>query len=313
MQRGFTLIEILVTVAILMIVFIGIYFLLDQGQWLYLESERKSKIQETGRLTIEQMERDFRMIGAGVPSGTGPGGAVWTPYIFTASVSTIGFTGDIDNGTDNLSRNIGAVDDSHIFLGDPSAYFLSYDANGDGTLDVPVKIILVSNSRSWEDLVAVGLDSNNTAVVTSSPVATPASYKAEDSTVHTLERVFYRMVNLSGNPQDDGICTDPFPFCTIQRQEYQTNNPAETNPEAESANAQWETIARNATFLEFTYFQADGTQIDPSSGPLSSIDKIRIKLIARDRSRRVAGGSSNPSLWQDSIMKSEVLIRNRKL
>jgi prepilin-type N-terminal cleavage/methylation domain-containing protein len=310
MQRGFTLIEILVTVAILMIVFIGIYFLLDQGQWLYLESERKSKIQETGRLTIEQMERDFRMIGAGVPSGTGPGGAVWTPSIFLATVSTIGFTGDIDNGTDNLSRNIGTVDDSHIFLGDPSEYFRSYDANGDDSIPPPgVKIILVSNHSSWEDLIVTGLDSNDTAITTLNPVATPANYKAEDSTVHTLERVFYRMVNLSGNPQDDGICTDPFPFCTIQRQEYQTNNPAETNPEAESANAEWETIARNVTFLSFTYLKADGT----ASGGLTDIDKISIRLIARDRSRQVAGGSSQASLWQDSIMKSEVLIRNRKL
>jgi prepilin-type N-terminal cleavage/methylation domain-containing protein len=306
MQRGFTLLEILVTVAILMMVLIGVYFLFDQGQWLYLESERKSKIQETGRLTVEQMERDFRMIGAGVPTGTGPGGAVWTPSIFTASVSSIGFTGDIDNGTDNLSRDVGAVDDSHIFLGDPSEYFLSYDANADGTLDVPVKIVLTKNMRSWEDLIAVSLDSNNTAIVTSNPVATPASFKADDSTVHTLERVFYRMVDISGNPQDDGICTDPFPYCTIQRQEYQTNDPAETNPEAESANAQWETIARNATFLEFTYWQANGTQIDPSSDPLANVDKIRIKLIVRDRSRQAG-------IPQNSTMKSEVLIRNRRL
>src|SRR5262245_40604002 len=108
--------------------------------------------------------------------------------------------------------------------------------------------------RSWEDLVAIALDSNDTAIQTSSPVTTPTSFKAPVSMVHTLERVFYRMVNQAGTTQDDGVCVDPYPFCTVQRQEYQTNDPTETNPDAESAGAPWETIARNVTFLEFKYF-----------------------------------------------------------
>jgi prepilin-type N-terminal cleavage/methylation domain-containing protein len=306
-SRGFTLLEVLVSVVLLTLVVIGVYFMFDQGQWLYLESERKSKIQETARLTVEQMERDFRMIGSGVPTGTGPGGAVWTPFIFTASAFTIGFTGDLDNGSDNLSRDVGVVDNQHIFLGEPSKYFESFDADANHILDIPVPIVLVSNKRKWENLIAITLDSNDTAIVTSTDVATPADFKAVDSTVHTLERVFYRMVDQAGNLEDDGVCTDPFPYCSIQRQEFQTNNPAETDPETESANAPWETIARNVTFLRFTYLQADGvTVVTPGVDPLSNIDKIRIKLIVRDRSRRAG-------IPQDSVMKSEVLIRNERL
>jgi len=306
-SRGFTLLEVLVSVFIMTLVLIGVYFLFDQGQWLYLESERKSKIQETARLTMEQMERDFRMIGSGVPTGAGPGGALWTPFIFTASALSIGFTGDLDNGTDNLSLNVGAVDNQHIFLGEPSTYFESFDPDGDGTLNTQVPIVLAANGKKWEDLIAVSLDSSDTAIVTSAAVTTPGSFKAADSTVHTLERVFYRMVDQAGNLDDDGVCTDPFPYCSIQRQEYQTNNPAETDPEAEAANAPWETIAKNITFLQFTYFQADGvTEVNPSVDPLSSIVKIRIKLIARDRSRRAG-------IPQDSVLKSEVLIRSERL
>jgi prepilin-type N-terminal cleavage/methylation domain-containing protein len=305
--RGFTLLEVLVSVALLSLVILGLYFLFDQGQWLYLESERKSKIQETARLTIEQMERDFRMIGAGVPKGTGPGGVVWTPFIFTASAFSIGFTADLDNGGHNLSYDIGQIDNQHIFIGEPSQYFESLDADRNGILDTPIPIVLVDNGKKWEDLIAISLDSNDTAIVTSADVTNPATFKASESRVQTLERVFYRMLNQAGTLEDDGVCTDPYPYCTIQRQEYHTNNPAETDPEAESANAQWETIARNVTFLQFTYFQADGvTVVDPATDPLSSIDKIRIKLIVRDRSRRAG-------IPQDSILKSEVLIRNERL
>lgn len=294
------MIEVLISMLIFVLIAIGIYFFFDQGQWLYLHSERRTRIQETARLTIEQMERDFRMIGAGVPTGTNATSQVWTPNIFTADALSIGFTGDIDNGTDNLSQDVGTPDNSHIYVGE-NDYF---------QLGVTMPIVLVADGGNWEALTVSTIDDTtptDIAVVTTSDVTTPANYLAVDSTVHTLERVFYRMVDQSGVVDDDGICTDPYPFCSIQRQEYQTNDPAETDPDTESAGEDWETIATNVSLLQFTYLASDG--VTPVA-VLANIDKIRIELECNDRSSYRSG---NAWQYQTARLVSEVLIRNEKL
>jgi prepilin-type N-terminal cleavage/methylation domain-containing protein len=307
MTRGFTLIELMVSLLIFALVVIGVYFFFDQGQWLYLESERKSRIQEMGRIAMEQMERDFRMIGAGVPSGTGDDGvSVWTPAIFDATVCTIGFTGDIDNGTDELSHNTGTDGDNHIFIGENTGneYYISRATGTDLTPDL--RIVLVSNGRNWEDLIATGLYSTeitppDMALETSTDVT--GTFLAVDSTVHTLERVFYRMINQSGAVDANGVCNDLVPpYCTIQRQEFTTNNPAETDPETEAAAASWETLAQNVTSLQLSYLNLDGTAASPASAAV----KIRIQLTVRDRARRAGTG-------QNIVLRTVALIRNRRL
>lgn len=308
MTRGFTLIELLVSLTIFSLVVIGIYFFFDQGQWLYLESERKSRIQEMARIAMEQMERDFRMIGAGVPTGTSDDGFSWTTpnaIIFDATVSTIAFTGDIDNGSDNLSQDVDPADASKIFIGAGNEYYPAHDVNpADGTLDTPLPIIIAANGQNWEDLTANTLDNSGStpALVTASPVTNPPNFLAVDSTVHTLERVFYRMIDQSGAVDADGICTDPAPYCSIQRQEFPTNDPAEIDPESEAADRSWETLARNVVSLQLGYLQIDNSAASPESGAV----KIGIDLTVRDRERRAG-------FDQNSVLRSVVLIRNRRL
>ncbi len=305
LSAGFTLIELLVSVLLFSFVVIAIYYFFDRGSWLYLHSEKRSNIQQNTRVIMEQMERDFRMIGAGVPTGVNPAGLSWTPYIFLADGAHIGFTGDIDNGTHDLTEDVGEMDNAHIFVGNSGDYFTDLDSNNDDTLDIPLPIVLVNNRRSWEDLIAQGLDSNDQALVTTVDVQNPGNFPANSSTVQTLERIFYRMVNQAGAVDTDGICTDPYPFCSIQRQVYQTNNPAETDPESESDAEDWVTIGTNATLLKFEYFTTNGTVVDPTASP-GSIDQIRITLVCRDRAR--AAGQ-----FQDATLESQVLIRNNRL
>src|SRR3990170_4444254 len=88
MQRGFTLLEMLISVVIFVFVMLAVYFLFDQGQWLYLHSEKRTNLQDNGRVAMEQMERDFRMIGSGVPTETQESASTtWTPFIFNAEHS----------------------------------------------------------------------------------------------------------------------------------------------------------------------------------------------------------------------------------
>ena len=311
MNRGFTLIELLVSLVIFSLVVIGIYYFFDEGQWLYLQSERRSRIQEMGRIAMEQMERDFRMIGAGVPTGTGDDGvSVWTPSIFNATVCSIAFTADIDNGTDGLSHDSGWDGANHIFIGenDGNEYYTSRASGIDLIPDLP--IVLVRNGQNWEDLIATGLYSTDNAFPDMALETSPAvvgSFPAEESTVHTLERVFYRMINQAGTVDADGVCDDLVaPYCTIQRQEFQTNNPAETDPESESANSNWETLAKNVVSLQLSYLNIDGTTAATPAGAT----KIGIVLTVRDRSRSQA----KPTAFQQNIvLRSQVLIRNERL
>lgn len=302
-SRGFTLLELLVSILIFSLVIMAIYFFFDSGGWLYLHSERRANIQENARLAMEQMERDFRMIGAGVPSGTNPAGDVWMPSVFSATVASIGFTGDVDNGTVWLRYDIGETDNAHIYVGQEGTYYAAFDNGSNGLPNIPV--IIVSDQRDWEDLIVDTLDSNDTAIVATTDVQNPGNFLAKDSTVHTLERVFYRMVDQSGTADTDGLCTDPYPFCNIERQVYTTNNPAETDPETEAAAAEWVTIATNVTKLEFIYYFAGGTELDPATDPLGSIDQIEVNLICRDRAR--AAGQT-----QDATFQTRALVRNNR-
>ena len=98
-ESGFTLIELLVTLAIFMLVMIAVYSLFDTGQWFYLHGERKTKIQEIARMAMEQMERDIRMCGFGVPNGSQfDATTLWTPDIFTSTGGKFFFRADIDSG-----------------------------------------------------------------------------------------------------------------------------------------------------------------------------------------------------------------------
>jgi len=305
LSAGFTLVELLVSVLLFSLVVLAIYYFFDKGSWLYLHSEKRSNIQQNARVIMEQMERDFRMIGAGVPKGTNPAGLSWTPDVFLASSYHIGFTSDIDNGTHGLTEDVGEMDNAHIFVGNDSDYFMDLDANNDDTLDTQLAIVVVNNRRSWEDLIAQGLDSNDQALVTTADVQNPSNFPADRSTVQTLERIFYRMVTQAGVEDNDGVCTEPYPFCSIQRQEYHTNDPTETDPETESEGADWITIGTNATFLKFEYYHADGILVDELVNP-GGIDQIRITLKCSDRTRTVGQ-------YQYAILESRVLIRNNRL
>ena len=92
-ERGFTLIELLVSVLIFTLVLLAVYSLFDQGAWVYLHSSRRANIQQIARMALEQMERDVRMSGFGVPNGDefGAGTATWTPDMFTLSPGKIFF------------------------------------------------------------------------------------------------------------------------------------------------------------------------------------------------------------------------------
>ena len=64
-QRGFTLVELMIAVAILIVVLIALYATLGGAQRTAMENTREVQVRDTGRVAIQLMERDLRMAGSG--------------------------------------------------------------------------------------------------------------------------------------------------------------------------------------------------------------------------------------------------------
>lgn len=99
-SRGFTLIEIMVATIILVLILLAVYQMFDQGRWLFVGVENQTNNQQNVRIVTENLERDLRMVGGGVPISVSTGSPqFWTPFIFTADRSKVYFHADVDSRT----------------------------------------------------------------------------------------------------------------------------------------------------------------------------------------------------------------------
>jgi prepilin-type N-terminal cleavage/methylation domain-containing protein len=296
-SKGFTLVEMLVTVVILLLVLLAVYSFFDQGTWLYLKSEKQTQSQQNARLALEQMERDLRMVGSFVPEGPAvSGGTSWTPFVQFANRSKIIFHADVEGGASVLSADL---------------------ASGGTTVSVeypdvvcpapPNLIVLVMREKKWFPATC---NSKTATTITISPGAGDA-FASTDSSVWTPDTVFYR---LSNDANADGVCDIDYPFCNFERAEVRGNNPVNDIVEA---NASFTTLATNIAELKFTYMDPDGSAINGGTipaggfntgccfGNLASIGRIRINITARDRSSEVRK-------YVDVALSSDVLVRAAK-
>lgn len=134
-ENGFSLIELLMAVAIAGVVVGGVYSVYLTQQKSYLAQQEIVALQQSLRAAMQLMERDIRMAG-------------YTPYeessagIQTANTNAIRFTLDIHDGVDNDSDGrtdefdeIGNGDDDTADIGEDITYFRA-DPDGDGVFDL---------------------------------------------------------------------------------------------------------------------------------------------------------------------------------
>jgi prepilin-type N-terminal cleavage/methylation domain-containing protein len=62
-RKGFTLIEILISVSIFALVLIGIYNLFDTGRATYVSGQGKVDVQQNARAALDEIVREIRMTG----------------------------------------------------------------------------------------------------------------------------------------------------------------------------------------------------------------------------------------------------------
>jgi len=263
----------LVSILIFSVVMIAVFYFFDRGQWLYLQSDRKSNIQANARLTMEALERDLRMIGYGVPTGgkSGASSTRWTPVIFLANTASISFRADIDNGSSYLRQNATGT----TFNVDPVLDLAKYQA---GT-----NLVLVTRRRTWYDSVSTAVNTGTGEVTIANTL--PTTFPSNSSKAYTIEEVYWRF--------DSGRKV-------VERQENQVRLPTGT------AAGTWGTVATEVESLKFEYFSGTSglTSLPLSTANSNNVDRIVITLVGKDR-------TDKPGQYQTTTLKSEIRVRNR--
>lgn len=101
-QRGFTLLEMLISSSVFVIVLFAVYLMLITNQVTYARGENKVEIQQNARVAMRRVAREVRM------SGYDPGSAIPAQAsqtaIQVANANTITFIADLDG--DDVSDQV---------------------------------------------------------------------------------------------------------------------------------------------------------------------------------------------------------------
>ena len=154
-ENGFTLVELLVAMAISLIVMASIGYLYYSQQKSYVAQEQIAAMQQNLRAAMYYMEREIRMAGCDPTQDANPP----TPDIQTAGANTISFTLDITNtaGTGNPD---GLVDGPNENV----TYALA-DNDGDGDNDLERNSNLIAENIDALDFVYLDGSGNVTASI----------------------------------------------------------------------------------------------------------------------------------------------------
>lgn len=139
-NKGFTLVELLVTLVISGVLMIAVYTAFKTQQDSYLAQEQVAEMQQNIRAGLDIMVHELRMAGYDVDQN---GSKTGTAGITVANASDITFTLVADNdGTDN--NNDGTADE----VGElETIQYSLYDANVDGSIDLGRLVGVTATNR----------------------------------------------------------------------------------------------------------------------------------------------------------------------
>ncbi|WP_300668314.1 PilW family protein [Desulfoluna sp.] len=141
-KQGFTLLELLVSIALSIMIITAGYFFYDSQIQTRVTQERVIEMQQNLRAAMVLMDKDFRMAGYDPDGVTGAAITVATPGLLTFSASLDGDANGEDDDGD------GTVDETDEGLLTETISYALFDDGGDGDMDM-------GRSRSIGAAVAV--------------------------------------------------------------------------------------------------------------------------------------------------------------
>lgn len=121
-KRGFTLVEVMVALAISGIVLASIYSAFQSQQNSYVAQEQVSEMQQNVRVGLDMLTRDIRLAGYDRSGGSGAGfviGEFFDGELVSTNATQLAFTADLDDdgGIDAVTQDVdgnGSIDMSDM-------------------------------------------------------------------------------------------------------------------------------------------------------------------------------------------------------
>lgn len=318
-ERGFTIIELLVSMAIASLVAMAGFALFSKSNWSYQVQENVGEAQQNARVAMGRIARDIRMAGFGLPdfsyslsfSASGP---VFTYPITvtdnasgpdTITILGIGYEeGELlgvtttpnaficySSTTINSNHPKGRILDGGTALVKPGTKYVSIDGIAWVELDTSTASIECGSSkRRTLPIVSSGLSSTLTA-----------------GTVYIIQAIEYSIVN-TDNVINGCSAANP---CLVSKDYSGLRGTGDANPNSNGR----ELLAENIEDIQFAYGIASGNVVgsetdcatglsatpgfkcSPASGEESKIRAVRASLAARTRNRDPkASGFTRPKM-----------------
>jgi len=293
--HGFTLVELLVSVTIVVLVFVAVLAAYTQANSLNAHVESSVLIQTNVRVGMERLERELRMIGFGVPSGSeiGGGGGSWLPPIFHATPTELGFRSEVDGGnativcTPRASSVLCPTD--KLRLSSIQYYSALGCAAPDGS-SATLPVVAVLGGADWLPLTCSGFSGVDDSITVGD--AGDSVLTGGASQVLTLEQVYFSF-QPGAQP----------PYGRLLRHVRYDNQPDSAFPPSPVT---WTVVATNLTDFWLEYQDASGTVL--AGNPLSEAQRsVARKIVIFMDGYDAFGPDQQPQRLQ---MRSEVLIRN---
>jgi len=296
-NEGFSLLEVVAAMAIMVVVMLVILTAYSQGNSLKSHVQGTVEIQSNVRLAMDNVSREVRMTGYGVPRGfkLGSSHASWSPAIFYAGQTGLGFRAEIDGGNAEIVCTPDSTNSncplSKLRL-DSIDYYEGFNCDSpDGSIG-GLELIAIMDHR-WKPFTCTGFSlSDGSISVSGVPNAT---FEAGMSGVATVEQVYYRYV-----PRAEA------PYGAIERYVRYGNAPDDS---FSPGGATWTPVADHLTDFWLEYRDAADVPLTGSTLTANQRALIRKIVLFMEGYDRV-GPDGHPQLIQ---VRSEVLVRNLSL
>jgi prepilin-type N-terminal cleavage/methylation domain-containing protein len=293
-DSGYSLIELVVSMALLSLVIAMVLTFYSLSSALSDAVRSSVRVQDNLRLGLDRLQRDLRMIGFAVPTGEElDSSEVWTPAIFHADGSELGFRAEIDGGHAMLTCKPSSMDldcgltELHV---DRTVRFEELNCEDPSDPGNDLGLVVSGPGGEWQALSCSGVDA--TAGTLSVSNVRDDKFDAGVSTVQSIEHVSYRYVpSLTA------------PYGKLQRYVRYDNQPDDSYP---PSGASWTTVASHLTDFWLAFEDESGNPLTGS--PLSEAERRAVKqIVIFLEGYDVVGAGGRTHVVQ---VESRVMLRN---